>query len=113
MILRPRTAEEVRAANGLGMIQPVSFNYQTVGYLRPVQALPEPGAEEIDRPLRVDPQTPDLVAVGAAGGTERERLLAIAVEAGDKAAAQAAILPPREWSLMAILSLSTSARVAR
>ena len=41
-------AEDIRAANGLGLLQPVSFDYQTVDYLRPVQILPEPGAGDID-----------------------------------------------------------------
>jgi uncharacterized protein YfaS (alpha-2-macroglobulin family) len=39
---------EVRAANGLGLLQPVSFGYRTVDYLRPVQVLPRRGAQDTD-----------------------------------------------------------------
>ncbi len=39
---------DVRAANGLGLLQPVSFNYRTVDYLRPVQLLPRSGAQDTD-----------------------------------------------------------------
>ena len=39
---------DVRAVNGLGLLQPVSFNYRTVDYLRPVQLLPRTGAQDTD-----------------------------------------------------------------
>ena len=39
---------DVRAVNGLGLLQPVSFNYRTVDYLRPVQLLPRSGAQDTD-----------------------------------------------------------------
>ncbi len=37
-----------QAANGLALLQPVSLQYRTVGYLRLTQALPEPGAYDVD-----------------------------------------------------------------
>jgi uncharacterized protein YfaS (alpha-2-macroglobulin family) len=37
-----------RSAGGLALIQPVSLNYRTAGYLNLTQSLPEPGANEVD-----------------------------------------------------------------
>lgn len=37
-----------RAANGLALMQPVNLQYRTAGYLRLTQALPEPGAYDVD-----------------------------------------------------------------
>ena len=37
-----------RSARGLALTQPISLNYRTVGYLRLVQSLPEPDANEVD-----------------------------------------------------------------
>jgi alpha-2-macroglobulin len=39
---------EAEAANGLALMQPVSLEYRTVGYLSLSQALPEPGAYDVD-----------------------------------------------------------------
>jgi uncharacterized protein YfaS (alpha-2-macroglobulin family) len=36
-----------RAANGLGLLQPVSLDFQTPDYLRPTQFLPKPDSEEV------------------------------------------------------------------
>jgi hypothetical protein len=40
--------EQARSANGLAFLQPVSYKYQTAGYLRLTQSLPEPGATEVE-----------------------------------------------------------------
>ncbi len=37
-----------KAANGLALLQPVSLQYRTAGYLHLAQALPEPGAYDVD-----------------------------------------------------------------
>jgi uncharacterized protein YfaS (alpha-2-macroglobulin family) len=37
-----------KAVNGLALLQPVSLKYRTAGYLHMAQALPEPGAYDVD-----------------------------------------------------------------
>jgi hypothetical protein len=38
----------IKATNGLSLLEPVSLAYETVGYLRLAQGLPEPNAESVD-----------------------------------------------------------------
>lgn len=38
----------IRSRQGLSLTQPISLNFQTAGYLKPVQALPEDGSNEVD-----------------------------------------------------------------